>query len=217
MDHYTWKQFKAVVMGFLPVDANRLGAETYNESLLRQGVIHFQSLIPALKINHEAIYHPSDLTVDGRASRGTKPPQSTIKDIWLFETNPDDRSKGKRHPVTEIPWSRRFELINGTAGVASEALICVEPGGDHSFYIYPEVFDGWLVSMFWDGAKLDFKEEEQVPFTEQLALTVAEFMRAKIEREVKRDLSMANSFEGSAANSGALMFLDLKEQSGVKG
>jgi hypothetical protein len=71
--------------------------------------------------------------------------------------------------------------------------IAIDPLG-YTFFVYPEVTEGWVLSLTWDGLKLDFQDGEETPFTEEAAGAVAEYVKAKIAREVDRDIGLHDSY-----------------------
>lgn len=215
-DELTWKEFTDMVLGMLTVDASRDGTETFRDRYIRQGVILVQSLVEEFTLNHETLYYPSDLVVEGRASRGVKPPQSVIQDLFFIRI---DTASGKctRTGVDLYPWSKRFDLIKGSASLnGGRALTAIDNEG-YTFYIYPEVRDCEMISMFWNGQKLDFRDDESVPFTEQMAMTVAELVKAKFARDSESDLAKYDSFSKSAMQSIPLLRANARERRALKG
>lgn len=186
---YTWAQFQAKVRENLTVNANRQGAQTFITNALRAGVISLQDYIHGYRIGHETVYHANDFVTEGYASRATLPPEAQLRDIFLINTAHD-----RRHPLNAFDWSDRFSLVNGKVGVNSgHGCVSIDPHG-YTFYVYPEVKDCWVVSANWDGLKLEFQDEEQTPFDEAMTLVVAEYVQAKLAREVNRDVALHNSY-----------------------
>lgn len=139
-EDYTWATFVSAVLGMLGVNKARHGISEYRSALIRQGVIQIQGLIDEFRVGHETIYHPSDLVVEGYASRGVKPPEAVLRDVWLVALHSDGKSC-YRYPVEQVDWKDRFALINGNASLNSgKALFAIDPQG-YKFYIYPEVKD----------------------------------------------------------------------------
>lgn len=177
--------------------------------MIRQAVIHLQSLIPAFRFNHETVYHGSDFVTDGFASRGVKPPESLIQEVHIFKTLPKI-GKVERYPTQVIDWERRYELVHNQVAVnGGTGYICVDNQG-YTFYAFPEIFDGWGVSIFWDGLKLDFKDDEETPFTEMMADAVHLFVRARISREVNHNLPEYESYMKEFQSRKPALFVDAK-------
>lgn len=217
-ENLTWSQFVALVNGMLTVDSDRSGVETYRLAQIRQGVIQLQTLIDGYRLNHETVYDPSDFVTEGHASRGVKPPQSANIEVSYCKLVEDSNGvkRTHRHPTKPFDWSERFKLIHGRVAVNDgHALVSIDRQG-YTFYIYPEVFDGFLVSMHWDGLKLDFKDDEETPFDEAAAGAVAEFVKGQIEREVNRDIAMHDSHMKTYSMKLPLLFTREKEKRELK-
>ena len=148
-DYYTWSEYVAEVNKLLPIEASRVGvgATDYRTSLIRQGVIDLQRVIPSFRVNHETIYYPEDLVREGWAMRGVKPPQSAFKSLSIFRIK--DGELYSRNHGEAYPWRDRFDLIYGK--VASNDRLCryaIDDQG-YTFYVYPmDEEQCWMVSMF---------------------------------------------------------------------
>jgi hypothetical protein len=197
LDYYSWAEFKDAVLELLPLDKDRLiqgdDSRTYIKKLIRQGVRDIQFHIPAYRNGHETVYLPSDFVSEGKASRAVLPPQAAMRDCWVF----NDTSK-TRHPVVQFDWSRRFELVNGRVALNdNQARLTIDPHA-YTFYLYPELTEGWLLSVFWDSlnenGKQDFQDQELVPFDDGAADAVAEYVQGHLRRTVDKDLSAFGSY-----------------------
>jgi hypothetical protein len=218
-DFYTWLQFKNEVQALMPQDANRLGMQDYLPRLIREAVIDLQQFIPSYRKRHESLYFPTDFVAEGAASVGTLPPQSELTGAWLFRN-----ATQQRYDIEMCPWERRFDLVHGdrhelgcdnqfmsmtTASVQAiellnrlpqfrgkrerYGLIAPDPQGD-SFYLYPAMCNGWILSLHWNGRKLDFRDDELVPFEETASFAAAAWAKSKIAGEVDRDAERAQMF-----------------------
>lgn len=191
-DWYTWSEFKAEVLALLPLERTRLiqGDDgTFLGRKIREGVLDLMEHVPVFRIGHETIYNPSDFITEGYASRGVIRPQEEIRDITLYDTNAN-----VRYPLSDAGWENRHHMTTGQAQLPdNNGLICIDPGA-YTFYVYPLVKDGWLVSMYGDGQKLEFQDDEETPFTEQAAHAVAEFVEGKLSRKLKNDLDTYSSY-----------------------
>lgn len=213
-DYFTWKEFTDQVTGMLTTDADRAGIELYRPAILRQAVIRIQSLIPELRVGHEVIYYPSDLVVEGHASRGVLPPQAAIRDIWLVKLHQDGRSCF-RFQTMQWPWKDRFALVNGKVPInGGQSYFSIDPQG-YEFMVFPQVFDCWLISLFYDGQKLDFQDGELTPFTEMMAGAVADYMKSEIKREVDTDLALKRDYMQSFQDKTSLLHLDMRDRNSI--
>lgn len=217
-DDLTWAEFKDQVSSFLTIDASRKGTEAFRDGLIRQGVIYVQNIIEEFTLNHESLYYAADLVVEGRASRGVKPPQSAIHSMHHIRIRGDDPNKQCIRTPTELyPWDKRFDLVRGVAALnGGRALVAIDPQG-YTFYIYPFIRDCEMISMSWNGKKLDFRDDEATPFTEQMALTVAEFVKAKFAREVENDINLHDSYWKSMRMQLPLLRAAARDQRNMRG
>lgn len=217
-DFYTWLDFQNEVQALMPQDADRLGMDDYLPRLIREAVLDLQQFIPAYRNRHETLYYPSDFALEGSASVGTLPPQSELTGMWLFNL-----ATAERVPVRRIDWERRFQLVDHrhhhhfgnefmtmtASSVAAVELItrlpasrtiqhkhgmaAIDPQGS-TFYLAPVLVDGWVLTIHWNGRKLDFKDNEAVPFDEDASFAVAAWAKSKIANEVDRDAGRAKDF-----------------------
>lgn len=189
--NYVWQDFVSAVTALLTVDAARVGSgiENFRTAIIRQAVIHLQTVIDQYRIGHETVYTPGDLITEGAASRGVKPPQSVIRTVHLVKTCVDGQGDGKavRWDTDPWPWESAHALVHGKIAVNNgRGLFCIDPQG-YTFYVYPEVFDEWLLSVKWDGLKLDFGNTDETPFDEATVGAVASYVKAQIALEVERE------------------------------
>ena len=219
-DYYTWSQFVAEVKKLIPLEAQRKGvgssADDFLLSYIRQAVIQLQNIVDAFRIGHETIYEISDLVQEGLALKGIKPPQSAIRNIVFFQRFNDHFD---RYESESYPWSKRSDLTGGHVPVNDNiAKVAIDPQG-YSFYIYPTPKEGeeWAVSMTWDGKKLDFKDDELVPFTEQMALAVAYFAAANVALYSDEDSAKFDRYITMYEREKPRLFISAKENSEMKG
>lgn len=216
---YTWSQFKAGVLALLPVESQRIGpVQPYIALLIRQAVIECEQMVPWLRTGHENLYQASDFIGEGWASKAALPPQARIKDAFIVEYDRDCSGAArnplncKRFPLVDWPWESRMGLIN--AGVAvnnGQGKICFDAQAE-TFYVYPNVRDCQNVSLFWDGLKINFQDNEMTPFDEQMTLVVADYVKSRTSREIDKDLPLAESYDESYRKGRRLMFLNLKDR-----
>ena len=223
-DYYTWAEFVAEVKKLLPIEAQRVGVGTtatdYLTSLIRQAVIDLQRVVPGFQINHETLYHPEDLVAEGHAMRGVKPPQSAFRSLSLTNIYTDDEDVQQilRWPGIPHPWGGRFDLVNGLVPVNDGNCRYSIDNAGYTFYVYPvPTTDGecWLVSMFWDGQKLDFQDDEQVPFSEAAALAVSYFVKGNTAPEVEDSIQNGAYWMDRYEKQKPKLYLDDKAKRGV--
>ena len=238
-DFYTWLKFKEEVLALMPQDSNRLGMDDYLPRLIREAVIDLQQFIPSYRRRHESLYFDADLVRDGGASVGTLPPHSEVTSVWYC--NVED-AHGTRVPVVKWDWEKRFEMVqsHGDAGVfgmdvmaltaSSVAAIelinrlptsksarhphgymATDPQGQ-TFYLSPYLPAGWVLSVNWNGRKLEFVDGENVPFDEGASFAVAAWAKSKIAMEVDRDPNRSSEFMREYILKRTNLYIELKDK-----
>ena len=207
---YTWSEFRNEVLALMPLEKDRLIQGDDGQLLeryIKLAVIDLQKFVPVYTLNRETVYLPSDFVIEMHASHSVLPPNARLRDVWLFDTN-----NNRRFPVTEFPWERRFEMVNGHMNLSDHnGRLALDPYGD-TFYIYPMVQEGWLVSVYWDGLKSEFRDDEETPFDTLAVAAAADFVQAELSRVVKNDLQISNSYAMSYAMKRRDCFLNATER-----
>ena len=216
-EEYTWSEFVEAVNGMLTVDAARVGGGVpdYRTAMIRQGVIDMQTYVERYRIGHETLYSPQDTVREGYASRGVKPPNSAIQDAYLV--NHDNENASARYPLRhDVDWGDRFMLVHGKYTTNDgHGAIAIDPQG-YTFYVFPFVGDDWLLSLNWNGIKADFQDNEYVPFDEPMAMGIAEFVKAKMAREVEQNLNLHDSYMRSYEMKRRELYVTAREFASVK-
>lgn len=214
--NYTWAQFKAQILALLPIDARRKGvggsAELYLQKLILQALVRLQTAFDTLRQNHESIYNRADFVQEGCALRAVKPPCSVLRGVLLVKTHADGRCE--RFPTRLVAWEDRFSLIyRKTATNGGTGSVCIDPSGE-TFYVYPVPEDDqcWYVSVFWDGLKYDWVDEEQVTFDDAVADACALFCKFRLAYEVERDAAIGNQYERQFNDQKAVIAVREKEK-----
>lgn len=124
----------------------------------------------------------------------------------------------QRHQCIDVAWDDRHSIIQGMTPLNDWlGRVSIDPQGS-SFYVYPEIKElddngfSYQFELIWDGKKLEWEDGDTVPFVQADTLVVADFVKARMERQTKRDLPMANSFFGTHAIGKRNSFLDAQER-----
>jgi hypothetical protein len=218
---WTWAQFNAQVDTLCPLECKRIfgqmnpdGSSAYYRGHIRQAVLDLSNYIPEFNRNHETLYYNQDFVADGQAHVGALPPLSKLTGAWLYS-----QDRQRRFPVVEIAWERRFSLAMNGGGdkldhgctvmtAASlgamemmDAVVKSLPGQHvgvialspkhEQFYVFPKIDGEWVLSLFWDGQKLDYREAELVPFEEEAAFAVALWVQGQFASYIDHDYARA--------------------------
>jgi hypothetical protein len=100
---------------------------------------------------------------------------------------------GYRSPFVEFDWEDRFALTSGQVTVADQyPKLAIDPRG--SFYAYPAITGNDQIRLFWDGVKSAFEDEDEVPFDDQCAAVVADFVKGECARHFDGDTTLWASY-----------------------
>lgn len=121
-------------------------------------------------------------------------------------------SKCHRYPLDDYAWENRMNLVNGIAPLNSgHGFMSFDPQGE-TFYVFPGIKDCQNISIFWDGLKIQFQPDELTPFTEQMTLVVADYVKKRLAREVDKDIPLSENFGESYERGRALLYLESRER-----
>jgi hypothetical protein len=189
---YKWEQFRAEVGALLTVDSNRLGGGDFVSLMVRQGCINLQSHIQKYRLSNESLLLPGDFIQEGKAARAVLPEDAVLTGISLIKLNDD--GSFNRYDCVKHDWKLRHELTFGYTPLNDgNPRYAIDPEG-YTFYIYPALEDGMMLALNWNGIKVDYRDDEEVPFDEGAVMAVAEFVKAKCAREFQNDVNMHNSY-----------------------
>jgi virulence-associated protein VagC len=110
-------------------------------------------------------------------------------------------------------WANRHDLLCGAP--KGEYRISISPQGG-TFYVYPQVTSTDKLEVFYDGVKKSFIDTDVVTFDEPSLEVVADFVKAKIAREVDHDLAMHDSYWASFLRNRSMLELNTRERVSMK-
>lgn len=144
------------------------------DELIRLACMDLQTYVMPYRIGNQTTYTTSEVVVEGYANRATLPAEAEIRSAELV-TAMDDGSCG-RCDMFEIPFRdvRRRMICAKTC----EPLFSFEPVG-RLFYTTPTLELGVTSIMIrWDGIKVAYADDDEVPFEERAADAVASYVKA---------------------------------------
>lgn len=178
----TWSQFVARVNVHLTVDANRVGAEDFVAASIRIAVTKIQDAIEYYRSGHETTFEFDDATQDGFASTFALPENAYIRQALHVQQT----ERCVERPLYWYPWTNRRDLVCGVVNITHRFRFTVDPRGQ-KLTVYPALTAGYAVKLAWDGVKDSFADADVVPFDEECAMVVANFVKARIAMDVERD------------------------------
>jgi hypothetical protein len=215
---------------------NADGSSVYYRRAIRQAALDLANFIPEFCKNHETLYYNQDFAEDSEASVGALPPLAAVESAWYCNMD-----RLQRFPVMQVPWERRFELtekrrdpfnyrseffvatatsiaageiialLNGQTRPQRIGLMAVSPKHDQ-FYLFPKIKCEWIFSLFWDGQKLDYRDDEHVPFEEEAAQAVAWWVQAQFANYIERDAQRGQVFMLQYTNKRSNIYTRTKEK-----
>lgn len=203
----TWLQFKTAVKELITVDGSRQGITSYVDRMIKLGVVEVLSHVEFYTKGNITKYNlagPSGfqpLTTEGNASLGQLPSEARPQEAYrIFYTtaeeaaNPDTDDEGcNRTPLVNYSYTNRNDLICAHPLINDGAsVIAIGKGGD--FYIYPKLDRNEVLEIHWDGFTADHADADVVRYDDQMTECVGEYVKAKVTREVDKDLKLFESY-----------------------
>lgn len=197
----TWLEFKTLVRDQLPIDSPRYNVGqvatgvSYIDRKIRIAALEIQELIPFYQQGHTTVWGVDDVDEQGFASHGFIPENCTMVSAEVRTTGTPCRKR----PVGPYPYERFTDLTCGSpVSIGCEVMLAVDRH-IREFWLYPKLQESttqtWELFMVWDGKKIDFADGDTVPFDEEMAAVISEYVKWKIELEVNRDVQMAREWE----------------------
>ncbi|HIA61735.1 MAG TPA: hypothetical protein EYN93_02385 [Planctomycetaceae bacterium] len=214
----TWAEFRTAVKELITVDGVRVGVATsptgsgtpYLTRMTRNGAaevlshVEYYSKNNITKYNLAGISGHRPLTTEGNASLGELPggarPQEAYRLFYdsaeVAASPPTDDEGCNRTPLANYQYTNRNDMICAHPMISKGAsLIAIGKAGD--FYVYPSLDREEVLEVHWDGFEVSHADADKVPYDEPMAECVAEFVKAKITREVDKDLKLHDSYYAS--------------------
>lgn len=191
----TWDEFIDAVDEHLSVDAQRRGLEAFRARMARNAVADLQRYITAYQAGHTTTYEEADLEVMEHAMLGNLPAGATPHAFYIISTKTE--SEGDAHPdchrnrLDFWKWEKRRELVCNPCARRVYAYALAPQG--RMFLIHPALNDETELLLVWQGIKLDFGDDDEVPFPEQAAEAVAAYIKWRILLEIDKNPALAQT------------------------
>ena len=160
-------------------------------SQVRQGVIAVQEHIPAYRLGHTTSIKPCDLVTVNQSSRGCL--NHATESVIKVEIVKDD-DDCQRRLVWMEPWHDRQNIICGCRSATDFAGIAFDISKGE-FYINPIIPDGYYLEVAWNGLKRVFADDDCVPFDEQMAGVIKDYLVWQIKKQLDHDYVTARTLE----------------------
>lgn len=193
----TYDEFKDAVLEELGPDGTRRGIEALRTRAIKNAVIDLQRYIRAYRDGHTTTYQEVDLQEIGYSHIGALPAQAKPKALYIVSTGETveegttDNPNIVRNRLDFVAWENRQGMIDGRWDARSYQY-AISPFS-LQFLVHPLVNDETYLLVVWDGLKMDFEDDDVVPWPEQAAEAVGCFVKSKILRTIDRRIDLAQA------------------------
>lgn len=156
-------------------DLQALGQRVDGE--MRAAAIDLQTYVTAFTAGHTGTFEEADMEQDGSASAAWLPDNLRLRAARLI----DETRDGLETPCVATAWEERIEKL--VRSLDRAARVAVDPKG-RRFMVSPAlVADSLSLVLEFEGVKLDFEDEDCVPFDEDSAQAAAAYVNAALAQE----------------------------------
>lgn len=179
----TWAEFNVLVREYLTVNNSRLGIQKFVDRHIKTAVRDIQHFAPLYRQGHKSVFQADDLTRHGQASVGTIPDDAFPLTMEVQKVSERCRAQ----PVLQWPVEHVRELIcgNPTVGRGCRFWLSFDDQAKR-FTCFPKIDEGYQLVFAWDGIKDDFSDDDIVPFDNDVAYAVAEWVLWKLAPDIDK-------------------------------
>jgi hypothetical protein len=214
----TWAEFVTEVEGFLPIEAQRRGIETYRSKLVLAGARDLMRFIPRYRPRYE-LHFPRGQTEEGEvgvASYGVilNLPPHTFVEARLFDR--DDEAEGvatdpvalqkNSRPVDWVDWQNRDKIARGELCDA----ISINPYSS-SFIVSPSLSSEFQLVVWLDHDGETFAPTTQTVFDVHAAEAVAQYVMKFIALKVNNDIAASREWSDEYTRLRRKLLLDRRK------
>ena len=188
----------------MPEHNRRHGIQTLIDRLMRAAVADLQRLIPYYQTDHVDLVSAATLTARGYCSAGVFP-EGEVNAVRVIKLNGATPDYANFRELTELPWASRWDAIAGSLAYPTSGIL-IDPRV-REYLVLPALTSTEVLEISWLGIKRDFADAEETPFDEDEADAVADYVKARIARQIDNDLQMAGSYENSYRSARKALYL----------
>lgn len=192
----TYSEFVDAVLEEMGPDGTRRGIEDMRTRAIRDAVIDLQRFIRAYRQGHTTTYQEADLEAIGYAHLGTLASQAKPKAFYIVSTGETEEEGTTDDPnivrnrLDFVAWSDRREAMIARQYDSRAYLYAVSPFSTQ-FMVHPLVNDETYLKVVWDGLKMDFEDDDDVPWPEWAAEAVAAYVKWRIVSRIDKRPDLA--------------------------
>lgn len=201
-----WSDFNALVRVHLHTHNRRQGIQTLIDTLVHAAILDLQGSIPEFRVRETTVFESSDLTVSGEAQTGSISPGRKI--VRAYARLASDHTETDEFEFYDGRLSDRQD--NGVV-LQSPRLFSYSPVTG-AFRITPALSDDSSeLVLIHEGPSFTISESAEVPFDEQVAEVVADYVLTKLSMDVDRDMQAAQAHRQLYSAGKRRLLADLRE------
>jgi hypothetical protein len=204
----TWSEFNTAVRVHLVAHNRRQGIQSLIDKLIVSGLWDLQAGIPMLKSRVSRVFTPGMLVAKGLAAQGRLPVGAVIEDVFTYETD----SPGDIVPYTVM--SGTFNEAMNLGAVDANAHYFYYDPATGKFLVTPSPKEDLSnLRIVFVAKQVDFENTDEVPFDDRVAEAVANYVMARLARQIDRDMAAAQSYAMSYRSDKRILFSEFNEAS----
>lgn len=203
----TWSEFKSAVRVHLVAHGRRQGIQSLIDSLIKAASWDLQASVPFYLADTRRTVKPTAMRTVGYAAATVLPVGTRIK--GAFATHLD--SPGVRVSYSfAVTTSEQIAMEEGNVANTDKVLHYSPKTGTVLVTPNPKD-DGSSLVLLLESKRLDFEDDDEVPFDDQAAKIISEYVMAHLSRTVDHDLAMAQSHNASYLGGKRILRSELNE------
>lgn len=188
----TWDEFNTAVRVHTVTHNRRQGVQDMIDSLIKSGAWDLQDTIPFYADAVTRTVTPGDLTASGDyAATGTLSPGSRV--LSVYAVDPEDSNGKASFEILTMP--KDFVRLQSGLEAGSRHLFYYD-SKTGAFYVTPSpIEDESNLEISFTAAKIDFEDDDDVPFDHRAAEAVGYMINSRMSLNVDKDPQTAAYYE----------------------
>lgn len=188
----TWAEFNTEVRAHLPQHSRRQGIQDLIDKLIVAAARDLQRFVRGFQTGHVDTYDVDAVTAYGYAS-SVSAPAGTVSRVWqvVYDADTEEEDPCDFCDMQLVPPLVLQDMRCGTVG-EKDALAVIDRG---TIYVVPAITESSHLKVQWDGVKTDFADEDETKFDDDAVTAAADFVLARLARQVDGDLAAAASYD----------------------
>lgn len=197
-------------------DLQGLNDRVLNE--IRAAAIEMQRVIEGYRVGHVCTFDETDVMDLGYASQGTLPEQAQVRSAFIVfpvDEDDDDDSERRRKECVQVPWEERREaMVNRKT---EWPLIAISAPGPTIFVVSGHLDSAKnVLELTWDGLKLDFEDDDTVPFDEGAMACAAYYVQRELATEFGDTQPQVERYDTLYRDRRMMLYVEMRARGQVK-